>query len=67
MSSENSENSGKRELIAFRIGEQDYCVDITTVREIRGFSSATPLPRVAVLRARRHQPARHGAADHRSG
>jgi purine-binding chemotaxis protein CheW len=45
MSSENSENSGKRELIAFRIGEQDYGVDITTVREIRGFSSATPLPR----------------------
>ncbi|MER2534204.1 MAG: chemotaxis protein CheW [Rhizobiaceae bacterium] len=34
----------KRELIAFRIGEQEFCVDITTVREIRGFVPATPLP-----------------------
>jgi purine-binding chemotaxis protein CheW len=32
------------ELIAFCIGEQEYCVDIMSVREIRGFSPATPLP-----------------------
>ncbi len=34
-----------RELIAFRIGEQEFCVDIMSVREIRGWTPATPLPR----------------------
>jgi len=34
----------RRELIAFRIGEQRFGVDIRTVREIRGWSPATPLP-----------------------
>jgi purine-binding chemotaxis protein CheW len=34
----------RRELIAFCIGEQEYCVDIMAVREIRGWSPATPLP-----------------------
>ena len=34
----------RRELIAFCIGEQEYCVDIMSVREIRGWSPATPLP-----------------------
>ncbi len=33
------------ELIAFRIGEQEFCVDIMAVREIRGWVHATPLPR----------------------
>lgn len=33
------------ELIAFRIGEQEFCVDIMAVREIRGWTPATPLPR----------------------
>jgi purine-binding chemotaxis protein CheW len=33
------------ELIAFRIGVQEYCVDIMAVREIRGWSASTPLPR----------------------
>lgn len=33
-----------RELISFRVGEQDYCIDIMAVREIRGWSPATPLP-----------------------
>lgn len=32
------------ELVAFRIGEQDFCVDIMSVREIRGWSPATPIP-----------------------
>jgi purine-binding chemotaxis protein CheW len=34
----------RRELIAFCIGEQEYSVDIMAVREIRGWSPATPLP-----------------------
>ncbi len=33
------------ELIAFRIGSQEFCVDIMAVREIRGWTPATPLPR----------------------
>ena len=32
------------ELLSFRIGEQEYCVDIMSVREIRGWTRATPLP-----------------------
>lgn len=32
------------ELLSFRIGEQEYCVDIMSVREIRGWTKATPLP-----------------------
>ena len=34
----------ERELIAFRIGEQEFCVDIMSVREIRGWAPVTPLP-----------------------
>lgn len=35
---------GSRELIAFRIGDQEFCVNIMNVREIRGWTPATPLP-----------------------
>jgi purine-binding chemotaxis protein CheW len=35
---------GVRELIAFRIGDQEFCVDIMSVREIRGWTPATALP-----------------------
>jgi len=34
----------RRELISFRIGTQEFCVDIMAVREIRGWTSATPIP-----------------------
>jgi purine-binding chemotaxis protein CheW len=34
----------ERELIAFRIREQEFCVDIMAVREIRGWAPVTPLP-----------------------
>lgn len=33
-----------QELISFRIGEQEFCVDIMAVREIRGWTPTTPLP-----------------------
>ena len=33
-----------RELISFYIAEQSFCIDIMAVREIRGWTSATPLP-----------------------
>lgn len=32
------------ELLSFRIGTQEYAVDIMSVREIRGWTKATPLP-----------------------
>ena len=38
----NTQNS--LQLIAFTIGEQTYGVEITTVREIRAWNGATPLP-----------------------
>lgn len=37
--------SASRELIAFQVGQQEFCVDIMEVREIRGWTPATPLPR----------------------
>jgi purine-binding chemotaxis protein CheW len=33
-----------RELVSFRVGGQDFCVDIIAVREIRGWTPATILP-----------------------
>ncbi len=33
-----------RELISFRIDDQEFCLDIMAVREIRGWTAATPLP-----------------------
>ncbi len=38
------EPAGPRELITFLIGSQEFCVDIMSVREIRGWTPATPLP-----------------------
>ena len=37
-------NVGGEEFIAFRVGEQEFCVEITRTREIRGWSQATKLP-----------------------
>jgi purine-binding chemotaxis protein CheW len=37
-------SQGDRELIAFRIGDQEFCVNIMSVREIRGWTPATPMP-----------------------
>jgi purine-binding chemotaxis protein CheW len=34
----------QNEVVAFRIGEQDYCIDIGIVREIRGWTPTTVLP-----------------------
>jgi purine-binding chemotaxis protein CheW len=33
-----------REMVAFRIGDQEFCVDIMSVREIRGWTPATAMP-----------------------
>ena len=37
-------DSGQREIVTFRIADQDYCIDIGLVREIRGWTPTTVLP-----------------------
>lgn len=37
-------SQANRELIAFRIGDQEFCVNIMSIREIRGWTQATPMP-----------------------
>ncbi|RYB03073.1 chemotaxis protein CheW [Lichenibacterium ramalinae] len=39
-----TDGAASRELISFLIGTQEFCVDIMSVREIRGWTPATPLP-----------------------
>jgi purine-binding chemotaxis protein CheW len=34
----------REELISFRIANQEFCIDIMSVREIRGWTQTTPLP-----------------------
>ncbi len=35
------------ELLSLRLGEDEYCLDIMSVREIRGWTKPTPLPHAA--------------------
>ena len=44
MSNATQSSDRRQELIAFRVGSQEFCVDIMSVREIRGWTPATPLP-----------------------
>ena len=39
-----ADESSDLELLSFKVGEQEYSVDIMSVREIRGWTRATPLP-----------------------
>jgi purine-binding chemotaxis protein CheW len=39
------EAAAGREMIVFSIGGQEFCFDLLAVRELRGWSVATPLPR----------------------
>ncbi len=38
------DSTGKQELIAFRLGDGEFGVDVMAVREIRGWAAPTPLP-----------------------
>lgn len=40
-------SAAPRQLIAFSVGAQHYCVDIMAVREIRAWTGTTPLPNTA--------------------
>ncbi|CAN7451748.1 chemotaxis protein CheW [Phenylobacterium sp. LjRoot225] len=44
MSEAANKSGAGRELISFRIGDQEFCVNIMEVREIRGWTPATALP-----------------------
>lgn len=37
-------SEGQLELISFEIGGQEFCIDIRSVREIRGWTVSTPMP-----------------------
>jgi len=39
-----TEEAPGAELLTFRLGQQEYALDIMCVREIRGWTRATPLP-----------------------
>lgn len=39
-----TETDGMLELISFEIGGQEFCIDVRSVREIRGWTPATPMP-----------------------
>lgn len=41
--------NGRLELIALEISGQECCIDITVVREIRGWTPATPTPNTPCL------------------
>lgn len=38
------ENADMQQFVSFTVGEQDYCVDIMAVREIRAWTGVTGLP-----------------------
>lgn len=42
--SEETKHKSVREYITFRVANQEFCIDIMAVREIRGWSSATTVP-----------------------
>ncbi|KFE35401.1 chemotaxis protein CheW [Thioclava atlantica] len=45
MTNDSAQNpSDEIELLSFRLGEEEYSLDIMSVREIRGWTRATPLP-----------------------
>lgn len=37
-------SAGKRDVVAFKVAEQDFCIDISSVREIRVWTPTTVLP-----------------------
>jgi purine-binding chemotaxis protein CheW len=44
MSIDEANLEARLELISFEIAEQTFCIDIRAVREIRGWTPATPVP-----------------------
>ena len=44
MTSNSNSDSNSNKLVAFHIGNQEFCIDIKNVREVRGWTHATPIP-----------------------
>lgn len=44
MTEQNTQSTSEVELLSFRLADEEYSVDIMSVREIRGWTRATPLP-----------------------
>lgn len=40
----NDAKAGGQEVISFRLGDQRFCIEVLSVREIRGWTPTTPLP-----------------------
>lgn len=40
-----AQNNEHREAITFKLAEQEYCIDVKQIREIRGWTPATTMPR----------------------
>lgn len=38
------QEASSRELLSFLVGNQEFCIDISAVREIKGWTPTTPLP-----------------------
>lgn len=38
------QEASSRELLSFLVGTQEFCIDISAVREIKGWTPTTPLP-----------------------
>jgi purine-binding chemotaxis protein CheW len=32
------------EIVSFHLGDQEFCIDIMAIREIRGWAPVTPMP-----------------------
>ncbi|WP_337266973.1 chemotaxis protein CheW [Oryzifoliimicrobium ureilyticus] len=39
-----TQNGATLEIVSFHLGEQEFCIDIMAIREIRGWAPVTPMP-----------------------
>jgi purine-binding chemotaxis protein CheW len=44
LSHKNQTATAKKEFLAFTLGNEEYCIDILKVQEIRGYEIVTPIP-----------------------
>ena len=57
----------QRQYLTFFLADEEYAVDILSVKEIIEYGNVTRVPAHAAVRARRDQPARQRRAGGRSG
>jgi hypothetical protein len=54
-----------REFLAFKLGAEEYGIDILRVQEIRSYEEPTQIANAPAVHQGRGQPARRDRADHR--